>query len=266
MSESTLPDASALGSVTLIGAGPGDPELLTLKAVRVLGEAEVVLHDALIDQRVLGLAHPDAELIDVGKRKGKPVSQVMICELLVALARDGKRVVRLKGGDPFVFGRGGEEALALGAAGITCDVVPGVSSSVAAPALAGIPVTHRELSRSFTVVTGTTADGTNGADWAALAKTGGTLVILMGVTHRGDIARALITGGLDPQTPAAAISDAASEFQAVSRCSLVDLGDLEVASPAVLVIGAVAALDVLDTADPNVAATPLLDLAPLAGP
>ena len=155
---------------------------------------------------MLALVGPGAELIDVGKRKGAPVAQELICALLVTLARDGRRVVRLKGGDPFVFGRGGEEALALAEAGIPCTVVPGVSSAVAAPAAAGIPVTHRMTSRSFTVVTGHTATDTAEPDWDALARVGGTIVVLMGVSRRGRIAAALIGGGLDPDTPVAAVT------------------------------------------------------------
>lgn len=262
----------APGSVALIGSGPGDPDLLTLRAARLLGSADVVLHDALVDPRVFDLVAEDAELIDVGKRKGRPLSQDLICNLLVALARDGRRVVRLKGGDPFVFGRGGEEALALARAGVPCTVVPGVSSAVAAPAAAGIPVTHRRLARSFTVVTGhTDADvgtdpcghqgvdrdvrtDTDGPDWTALARTGGTLVILMGVTHRGRIAAALMEGGLDPDTPAAAVSAAATVDQTIRRCRLADLGRVEVQAPAVLVVGAVAALDVT-AIDPAAAST-----------
>jgi uroporphyrin-III C-methyltransferase len=171
------------------------------------------------------------------------VPQELICTLLVELARSGRRVVRLKGGDPYVFGRGGEEALALAEAGVRCRVVPGVSSAVAAPALAGIPVTHRGLSTSFTVVTGHTADAASEPDWRGLAAAGGTLVVLMGVTQRARIARELIAGGLSPDTPAAAVTGAATDAQVVGRCRLADLGSLPVEPPAVLVVGAVAALD-----------------------
>ncbi|MCU1500871.1 MAG: uroporphyrinogen methyltransferase [Ilumatobacteraceae bacterium] len=231
--------------ISLVGAGPGDPELLTVRALRRLQAAQVVVHDALVGTGVLALADPSAELIDVGKRAGAPVPQGLINDLLVQLGRDGREVVRLKGGDPFVFGRGGEEALALAAAGVPFEVVPGVSAVVAAPAAAGIPVTHRGVSASFTVVTGHRQDGESPVNWAALAQAGGTLVILMGVAHRGAIAAELIAGGLAAGTPVAAIRHATGVEQDVVRCTLATLADTPVRSPATLVIGAVAALDVL---------------------
>ena len=231
--------------ISLVGAGPGDPELLTVRGLRRLQAAEVVVHDALVGTGVLALAAPSAELIDVGKRVGAPVPQGMINELLVQLGRDGRSVVRLKGGDPFVFGRGGEEALALAAAGIAFEVVPGVSSVVAAPAAAGIPVTHRGVSASFTVVTGHRQHGESPVNWTALAQAGGTLVILMGVAQRGVIATALIAGGMAAETPVAAIRDATGAEQDVVRCTLGTLADTAVRSPATLVVGAVAGFDVL---------------------
>jgi uroporphyrin-III C-methyltransferase len=233
----------AVPLISLVGAGPGDPELLTVRGLRRLQAADVVVHDALVGTGVLALARTDAELIDVGKRPGAPVPQEMINELLVQLARDGRRVVRLKGGDPFVFGRGGEEALALAAAGLAFEVVPGVSSVVAAPAAAGIPVTHRGVSASFTVVTGHRQRGETAVNWHALAQAGGTIVVLMGVSERGPIAAALIAGGLAPGTPVAAIGHATSAEQHVVRCALAELADTPVESPATIVIGAVAALD-----------------------
>lgn len=183
-------------TVWLVGAGPGDPDLLTVRAARLLGDADVVVHDALVGDGVLALANPAAELIDVGKRPGLPVPQETISALLVQLGRSGRRVVRLKGGDPFVFGRGGEELLALAAAGVECDVVPGVSSSFAAAALAGVPVTHRGLSASVTVVTGHRQPGGEEPAWAHLAKVGGTIVVMMGVARRGHIADRLMWNGL----------------------------------------------------------------------
>ncbi len=232
------------GFVSLVGAGPGDPELLTVRGLRRLQEATVVVHDALVGTGVLALAAAGAELIDVGKRAGAPVSQELISALLVQLGSAGQTVVRLKGGDPFVFGRGGEEALALAAAGVPFEVVPGISSVVAAPAAAGIPVTHRGVAAAFTVVTGHRRHGEPPVDWAAFARSGATLVILMGVAERASIASALIAGGLAPGTPVAAVRDATGEEQSVLRCTLAELGTAPVRTPATIVVGAVAALDV----------------------
>jgi uroporphyrin-III C-methyltransferase len=230
-------------SVSLVGAGPGDPDLLTVKAARLLAEADVVVHDALVGDGVLALVPASTELIDVGKRPGRPIPQELISTLLVTLARDGKRVVRLKGGDPFVFGRGGEEAQALLDAGIPFEVVPGITSAVAAPAAAGVPVTHRGVAASFTVVTGHRQAREPDVDWRALARVGGTVVVLMGVSQRATIAAELIAGGLDPATPVAAVQSATTGDQVTVRCRLDELAEASVTSPAVLVIGAVAALE-----------------------
>ena len=232
------------GTVALVGAGPGDPELLTVRAAKLLATADVVVYDALVGDGVMKLISPSAELIDVGKRPGQGVAQELINVLLLRLAGEGKRVVRLKGGDPFVFGRGGEEAAALAAVGVQCEIVPGISSAIAAPAAAGIPVTFRGMAASFTVVTGHRQHGETPVNWAALAQTGGTLVILMGIAHRGEIADALMAGGLSGDTPVAAIHRATTGTQAAHRCLLSELGGTDVQSPATLVIGAVAALDV----------------------
>jgi uroporphyrin-III C-methyltransferase len=167
----------------------------------------------------------------------------LINELLIHLGGTERNVVRLKGGDPFVFGRGGEEALALAEAGLDFEVVPGVSSVIAAPAAAGIPVTHRGVSASFTVVTGHRQRGESEVNWRALAEAGGTIVVLMGVAQRGIIASALIDGGLPPHTPVAAVIGATSDRQRVVRCTLAGLPEADVASPATIVIGAVAAFD-----------------------
>ena len=226
--------------------GPATPNLLTVKAARLLAQADVVVHDALVSGDVLALVSPDAELIDVGKRAGQSVAQDLINVLLVRLAREGRRVVRLKGGDPFVFGRGGEEALALAEAGIACEIVPGISSAVAAPAAAGIPVTQRAMSASFTVVTGHRQHGETPVNWAALAQAGGTIVVLMGVAERGVIAQALMAGGMAPDTPVAAIHRATTNAQVVNRCRIDELATMAVQSPATLVIGAVAALNVCE--------------------
>ncbi len=231
-------------TVALVGAGPGDPELLTVKAVRLIESAEVVVHDALVGDGVLDLIPSTAERIDVGKRPGRPVPQEMISALLVELGRQGRSVVRLKGGDPFVFGRGGEEALELTAAGIDVEVVPGITSSVAAPAAAGIPVTHRGVSAAVTVATGHRRTGEEDVDWRALAKVGGTIVVLMGVAQRASIAAQLIEGGLAAETPATAIRSATTTEEHIWRGTLGDLPTAPIASPATIVVGAVAALDV----------------------
>jgi uroporphyrin-III C-methyltransferase len=232
------------GHVSLVGAGPGDPDLLTVRAVRRLAEADVVVHDALVSDAVLALASPAAELIDVGKRPGQGVAQDLINVLLVRLAHEGKRVVRLKGGDPFVFGRGGEEAMALAEQGIACEVVPGITSAIGAPAAAGIPVTYRGMAAHFTVVTGHRQRGETPVNWQALAQAGGTIVVLMGVAQRGDIALELQRGGMLPDTPVAAVHRATTGEQAVLRCPLRELATAPIESPAVIVIGAVASLDV----------------------
>lgn len=237
-------DARPVWPVALVGAGPGDPDLLTLRAARLLEQADVVVHDALVGAGVLALIPDHVERIDVGKRPGRATPQEMISAVLVHLARHGRRVVRLKGGDPFVFGRGGEEAIELERAGIDVEVVPGISSSVAAPAAAGIPVTHRGVSAGYTVVTGHRRPGETPVNWRALARVGNTIAVLMGVAHRGEIAAELQAGGLAADTPVAAVESATTGHQRVIRCTLAELGDTEVASPAVIVIGAVAALDV----------------------
>jgi len=232
-------------SVALVGAGPGDPELLTLRAARLLAQAEVVIHDRLIPHEVLDLAPPTAQRIDVGKRPGHaPVPQTEINRLLVEHGRAGRRVVRLKGGDPFVFGRGGEEAAALAAAGVAFEVVPGVSSATAAPAVAGIPLTLRNRSLAFTVVTGH-EDPAGGVevDWEAHAVTDATLVVLMGVERIGRIAKRLILGGRPTSTPVAVIHSATTPHQQVVRCTLAEVDQLELAAPSAIVIGEVAGTD-----------------------
>jgi uroporphyrin-III C-methyltransferase len=233
-------------TVSLVGAGPGDPELLTMKAARLLADADIVVHDALVGDGVMALIPDHVERVDVGKRVGRPVPQEMICALLVELGRQDLRVVRLKGGDPFVFGRGGEEALALREAGVAYEVVPGITSSIAAPAAAGVPVTHRGVSAAFTVVTGHRRPGEPDVDWRSLARVGGTIVILMGVTHRGEIAAELISGGLGSDTPVAAIRSATTDHEEVVRCDLAELGSTDIESPATIVVGAVAAFDLRD--------------------
>ena len=235
-------------TVHLVGAGPGDPDLLTLRAARLLEAAEVVVHDRLIDPRVLGLAR-SARLIDVGKRPGGSRSQEAINELLVDLGRAGFEVVRLKGGDPFLFGRGGEEALALAAAGIAFTVTPGVTSAFAAPAAAGIPVTHRAVSAAVTVVTGHRQPGAPAIDWRALAAVGGTIVVLMGVAERARIADELQAGGLGSDTAVTVIKSATLVGEQIHRVTLGTLAEAPIENPAVIVIGAVAALNLTAVAE-----------------
>ena len=228
----------------MVGAGPGDPGLLTVRGSDVLRRAAVVIHDRLADPVLLDLAPDAAKLIDVGKNPGGPVDQESINQMLITHGRSGQLVVRLKGGDPFVFGRGGEEALSLAAAGVPFEVVPGITSAVAVPAYAGVPVTHRGLATSFTVVTGhSRAAIDQDTDWGSLARAGGTVVVLMGVAHRAEIASRLMVGGLASNTPVAAVHWGTRPEQVSSRTTLGGLGDLALEPPATLVIGAVAGLD-----------------------
>jgi uroporphyrin-III C-methyltransferase len=232
-------------TVFLVGAGPGDADLLTVRAARLLARADVVVHDRLIERSVLELANANAELIDVGKAPGAFTSQSIINDLLVTLGQTYDCVVRLKGGDPFVFGRGGEEMLALREAGVACDVVPGITSAFSGPLAAGIPVTHRSLSRGVTVVTGHLANDDDGY-FRRLANPDITLVILMGVARRDSIANQLVEGGLSPTTPVAVVENAWTERQRETRATLTELGGLDVASPAIIVIGPCAALSLRD--------------------
>jgi len=237
-------------TVFLVGAGPGDPGLLTRRGAELLGAADVVVYDRLASVRLLDLAPASAERLDVGKAPGgAAMSQDAINGLLVEHGRAGRAVVRLKGGDPFVFGRGGEEAEALLAAGVPFEVVPGVTSAIAAPAYAGIPVTHRGISTHVTIVTGhedptkATAAGTTGTDWEALARAGGTIVVLMGAGNLADIAARLITGGLPPGTPVAAVRWGTRPEQQTVRTTLAGAGTAAIEAPSAIVIGPVAALD-----------------------
>ncbi len=231
-------------TVYLVGAGPGAADLLTVRASRLLQRADVVVHDALVDDAVLSLARPGAELIDVGKRPGAAVAQETINALLVVLGADPETVVvRLKGGDPLVFGRGGEEAYALAQAGIACEIVPGVSSAFAAPAAAGIPVTHRGVSAAVTVVTGHRRDGEIPVNWSSLAGIDSTIVVLMGMSERKTIMDGLRLGGLAADTPVAIVQLATRADQHVWRGRLNELHLLPGKAPATIVIGAVAAMD-----------------------
>jgi len=235
-------------TVYLVGAGPGDADLLTVRGARLIAAADVIVHDRLVDRSVLELVPPNTELIDVGKEPGRFTSQSMINDLLVSLGRRFENVVRLKGGDPFVFGRGGEEMIALRDAGVQCDVVPGVTSAFAGPLAAGIPVTHRGLSRGVTVVTGH-IDGHDDGYFRRLANPDLSLVVLMGVAARASIASQLIDGGLSSATPVAVIESAWTRRESVTRAVLSDLGSLAVSSPAIIVIGPCAALSVREIFD-----------------
>lgn len=231
------------GSVALVGGGPGDPGLLTTRGRRLLAEADVVLVDRLAPRALLDELDPSVVVIDVGKTAGHhPLPQAEINSLLVDHAREGSRVVRLKGGDPFLLGRGGEEALACLAAGVPVEVVPGVTSAFAVPAAAGIPVTHRGLARQVTI-----ASGHVGLDWASLARLEGTLVLLMGVSTLGAATAALIEHGKPAGTLAAVVESGFTERQRTTTGTLATIADLarqrDVAPPAVVVIG-----DVVDLA------------------
>ena len=235
------------GRVILVGGGPGAPGLITVRGLAAVREADVLLVDRLAPQAVLAQAKPDAEIIDVAKiPRGAFTPQDQINRLLIEKAQAGHTVVRLKGGDIFVFGRGGEEWEACAAAGVDVELVPGVTSAVAGPGLAGIPVTHRSLSQGFTVVSGHVAPGdpTSTLDWAALARSGTTLVILMGVRQLPAICDALLDAGMDPDTPAAAVADAGLPDQRSVTGPVRSISELTAAagigSPAIIVIGGVA--------------------------
>jgi uroporphyrin-III C-methyltransferase len=232
-----------MNTIYLVGAGPGSPDLLTLRAARLLAEADVILHDRLVSPEILALANPAAEIVDVGKDPGEQEEgQARILYLLEEYAGRYRTVVRLKGGDPFVFGRGAEEWAWLASRGWNVEPVPGISSALAVPSLAGIPPTLRGVAGGFAVITGTGLAGT-AQDWTKYARVD-TLIILMGVNRRSEIAQALIEAGRPPEEPACFIENGASPRERIVRADLasIALGLVEVLSPAVLVIGAVTAL------------------------
>jgi uroporphyrin-III C-methyltransferase len=235
---------TAAGKVYLVGAGPGDPELLTLKAVRVLGMADVVLMDDLVNRAVLVHARERTRVVKVGKRGGcRSTPQAFIEKLMIAEAKAGHTVVRLKGGDPFIFGRGGEEVGALERAGIRCEIVNGITSGLAAAATARVPFTQRDVTHGMIFVTGH-GSAENGPDWAALVKTGMTLVVYMGVARASEIRQALLGAGLAAHTPVLVVEKAslAAERQLwTSVASMTDdLSKHEIGSPAIMIIGEVA--------------------------
>jgi len=246
-----LPDLPDLepGWVWLVGAGPGDPGLLTLIAHRALGQADVVVYDALVGEGVLTLARPEARLEYAGKRGGRPSpQQADISRRLIQFAREGRRVLRLKGGDPFVFGRGGEEALALVEAGVPFRIVPGISAGIGGLAYAGIPVTHRETNSAVTFLTGHNLTGQvpDDLDWPALARGSPVLVLYMALKHLAHIAERLLDAGREPDEPVAIVSKAATEEQRVLETSLArchaDAAAAGIEPPCLVVVGRVVAL------------------------
>ncbi len=237
------------GHVWLAGAGPGDPALLTLGALAGLDQAEVVVHDALVDPRILALARPEARRVFAGKRGGRPsADQADISAQLIRLARQGARVLRLKGGDPYVFGRGAEEVLALAEQGIPFRVIPGVTSGLAGLTMALIPATARGVNKAIVFATGHGADdsGTDGLDWAAIARLGQPVVLYMAVARIASIARSLRAGGMSGDTDAAIIASATLPEQQVVVTTLADLAagisQAGIGTPAIVVIGAIVRL------------------------
>lgn len=233
------------GTIYLVGAGPGDPDLLTLRAARLIEQAELIVHDGLVDPAILAMARADAQLISVAKSRARhTLPQDQICQLLVEEAQKGRDVVRLKGGDPLIFGRGGEEAEAANAAGVGVEIVPGISAANGAAAAAQIALTHRDASSMVTFVAGQ-CKGLSDQDWSGLAGKGRTLVIYMGVKTAPQIAEKLMADGLAPDVPIAVIENAARPQMRVLRGMLACLPDLVVAekvrSPALIVIGDVTA-------------------------
>jgi uroporphyrin-III C-methyltransferase len=247
MTELSFPEFRP-GEVWLVGAGPGDPRLLTLMAAHALRSGDTVVHDELIDKRVLGFAAADALIVSAGKRGGKPSPhQSDINERLIALAREGRKVVRLKGGDPFVFGRGGEEARSLAKAGIPFRVVPGVTSGLAAAALAGIPATTRESNHAVILATGHRAlDEAATKDWQAMARTGQPIVLYMAMSNLERITQVFIDAGMPATTPVAIIASATYTAERLLETELGSAADDAkregIGAPAIVVVGSIAGL------------------------
>ncbi len=247
------------GTVWLVGAGPGDPGLLTLHAVDALRQADVIVYDALVGDEIMSLANPAATREFAGKRGGLPSpKQRDITERLIELAREGRRVLRLKGGDPFVFGRGGEEALALVKAGIRFRVVPGITAGIGGLAFAAVPATTRDTNHGVILATGHFATRQDSCDWGALARTGLPIILYMGMTFLDEIATALIEGGMAADTPVAVVADATTPKQRVLRTTLRRAKEEAEAkgfkAPAIVAIGAIAALH--DLLAPGMASAP----------
>jgi uroporphyrin-III C-methyltransferase/precorrin-2 dehydrogenase/sirohydrochlorin ferrochelatase len=237
-----VPAATACGTVHLVGAGPGDPELLTLRAARLIAAADVIVYDRLANPAVLDHARPGVTRIYVGKaRASHTLPQDEINALLVRLAREGRRVVRLKGGDPFVFGRGGEEAEALAAHGVPFEIVPGITAATGIAASTAIPLTHRDVAQSVTFVTGHLQDGTMDLDWPALARPHQTIVVYMGLLGLPILCRELVAHGLAATTPAAVVEHGTLPQQRIVAGTLADLPglafDARIAPPALVIVG-----------------------------
>jgi uroporphyrin-III C-methyltransferase/precorrin-2 dehydrogenase/sirohydrochlorin ferrochelatase len=246
--DAALARKTALGRVALVGAGPGDPDLLTVKAVRLISSADIVFVDRLVGKGVMDLIAPSAEVVHVGKSKGEhSIPQDEINRRMIHAAKAGKRVVRLKGGDPFIFGRGGEEMEALRAAGVAVDVAPGISAALGVAASAQIPLTHRDMAQAVTFVTGHAALGREpDLDWPALARPNQTVVVFMGVGTADVIAARLIAAGRSPATPVAVVENGTRPNEVRAYGRLGDVSELiqsrGIAGPALLVIGEVVAL------------------------
>jgi uroporphyrin-III C-methyltransferase len=258
--------ARPAGEVWLVGAGPGDPELLTLKALRVLQGADVVVHDGLVSDAILDLAPASARRLSVAKRKSRhSYAQDEINRLLVAFALDGLTVVRLKGGDPFIFGRGGEELEACRAAGVVCHVVPGVTAALAAGASAGAPLTHRGAAQAVTFVTGHAAAGEPDLDWPSLARANQTVVIYMGVSMAASIAGKLMAAGRSGATPALIVEDASLPTERRIVTTLAGLGEAAavVESAALLIVGEAMALALPSSLRGGVGGGGLFETSPL---
>lgn len=250
------------GTVVLVGGGPGDPGLITVRGLAALRAADVIVHDRLAPLECLEQARPEAEIVPVGKEpRGHQTSQERINAILIDRAQRGLRVVRFKGGDSFVFGRGSEEWQACTAAGVPVQVIPGVTSAVAVPALAGIPVTHRSLTQGFTIVSGHVPPGhpRSTTNWQALAHSNTTLVILMGVTYLADIAAVLVAAGMAADTPAAIIANGFTPDMRTIRGSITTVSRLAteqgIRPPAIVVVGAVADIDLHNVAQADDAAS-----------
>lgn len=247
MSRRNLDAPLAAGEVALVGAGPGDASLLTLAAAKLIGDCDVIVHDALVSDAVMDMAAVKAEKISVGKRGGKAsAKQQDICDLLVRLAGDGKRVVRLKGGDPFVFGRGGDEVRVLASHEICFRVIPGITAGVAAPAMAGIPVTDHAANETVAFLTGHDVDGKSRLDWKALVEAFPVLVFYMAARNLSKIANHLLEAGLDGHTPLAVIHSVSRPDESTTQGTIKEAanGDVIAVSPSIIIVGEVVSMRV----------------------